>query len=201
MSAQIAFATIVKIPAQFSDNATQFEDEMTAFVRENDRASVWWATIEQSDGYVVGRWSGSDFHCDGSTDLDPAKILDTRVFRDGAELRIGRLPGKSALNGWLTTQSDHVPNDLEHIKDQLEPSVRKYLLWSKDATLADRDGFTEVTRGNGQITVVPDAKPTGENVALKLQVKEFYNATDLGLVSVVHRCAWGYIAEKLEVQR
>lgn len=116
----------------------------------------WWMLAEQTDGYVVARKpAGGEFTFTGTTDLEPERLFDGRLFSRGVEIRFARV--EDVLTAWthraLAEDIDRVP---DWVRPFVTPEESRVLTNGPDGKYErDVSGLTLIKRGNGQRVVIP----------------------------------------------
>ena len=153
----------------------------------------WWFHLEQSDGYIVGAGEPGDWMTDGTTSINPALILDGRVFNATTELRLWT--AGDSVAGVLNTCSETLGYADPGLAAALTPRARHQLTQESGSTTTwrERSGFQEIRRPNGQRSIIPC---TGRD-HYRLCLSQYYRSDpDTGLVTVAAICATGYTPDR-----
>lgn len=131
---------------------------------------TWWATVEQADGYCVARcdrgvWRTGRAAVPDLARIDPARILELRVFRADAEL-CGFPDGDGQLRAvWRLHDPGPVDAELRHLSRDL------LLSWG-DRRAVEHDGFTVLHRPDGTRTVVPMDR--ARSATARLRIRQYF---------------------------
>jgi hypothetical protein len=157
---------------------------------DSEPESLWWASVEQSDGYTVarcdaGRWRTGRAHSSDLAAFAPENLLEMRVFRPGTELCCFRDGNGSVRGVWRRLDNGPVAGPLRMRRRTLR------LTWGDHDSAGGDTGFTTLRRPDGTRTVVPVGGALGVPA---LRVRQHYTKdATTGAVRAAVTCYDAYI--------
>ena len=187
----VAFLATVPLSA----TAVTSEADLLIWLTDNmvpsvaDTGQEWWLHVEHADdGYAVGHYDGGGWVTEATSRIAPDRILDGRCFCATAEIRFWW--GHGGITGVRLAHDPAAGPYPATYRQALSPQEHQYLTRAGDSTpTGSRQGFQQLTRGNGQVTVIP-CPNDGEYT---LGTRTYYRADPgTGSVSIGAVCATGY---------